>query len=113
MERGINMSTTKKFDLVGDIAFFATEIDNDIAISTAAGTYFGKLLPDNPDETYDGIKNFLEFRKNLGHTFDGDEPLEAILLVDVTLVTSSNQKMTMPFVYLFIDQIIGVSCGKI
>lgn len=113
MERGINMSTTKKFDLVGDIAFFATEIDNDIAISTAAGTYFGKLLPDNPDETYDGIKKFLEFQKNLSHTFDGDEPLEAILLVDVTLVTSSNQKMTMPFVYLFIDQIIGVSCGKI
>ena len=50
------MSNTKKFDLVGDIAFFATEIDYDIAISTAAGTYFGKLLPDNPDETYDGIK---------------------------------------------------------
>lgn len=31
-------------------------------------------------------------RKNLGHTFDGDDPLEAILLVDVTLVTSPNQK---------------------
>ncbi|AZF90481.1 hypothetical protein PP210_gp33 [Streptococcus phage CHPC663] len=107
------MSTTKKFDLVSDIAFVATETDHDIAISTAAGTYFGKLLPDNPDETYDGIKTFLEFRKNLSHTSDGDEPLEVILLVDVTLVTSSNQKITMPFVYLFIDQIIGVSFAKI
>ena len=107
------MSTTKKFDLVGHIAFFAGETDNDIAISTAAGTYFGKLLPENPDETYVGVKNFLEFRKGLNHTFDGDEPLEVILLVDVTLVTSSNQTMKMPFVYLFTDQIIGVSYGKI
>lgn len=65
------------------------------------------------DDFYDGIKKFLEFRENLGHTFDGDDPLEAVLLVDVTLVTSPNQKITMPFVYLFIDQIIGVSCGKI
>lgn len=107
------MSITKKIDLVADIAFFAIETDNDIVISTAAGTYFGKLLPDNPDETYDGIKTFLEFSKNLSHTSDGDEPLEVILLVDVTLITSSNQKMMMPFVYLFIDQIIGVSCAKI
>ncbi|MCO4488500.1 hypothetical protein Si119_01931 [Streptococcus infantarius subsp. infantarius] len=107
------MSTTKKFDLVADIAFFAIETDNDIAISTAAGTYLGKLLPENPDETYVDVKKFLEFRKDLNHTFDDDEPLEVILLVDVTLVTSSNQTMKMPFVYLFIDQIIGVSYGKI
>lgn len=107
------MGTTKKFELVGDMAFFAGETNNNVAISTAAGTYFGKLLPENPDETYVGVKTFSEFRKDLNHTFDGDEPLEVILLVDVTLVTSSNQTMKMPFVYLFIDQIIGVSYGKI
>lgn len=107
------MSTTKKLEFVGDMAFFAEEINNDIAISTAAGTYFGKLLPKNSGETYNGVKSFIEFRKSLEHTADGDEPLEAILLVDVTLLTNSNRTMTMPFVYLFIDQIIGVSCGKI
>ena len=44
------------------MAFFAEEINNDIAISTAAGTYFGKLLP-SCDETYNGVKSFIEFRK--------------------------------------------------
>lgn len=40
------------------------------------------------------------------------DPINRVVYINIQL-SYPNQKMTMPFVYLFIDQIIGVSCGKI
>lgn len=106
------MTESYKTGILADIAYFSEKTDNQIAIITASGTYFGSLLPENMDkEKYAYVLNFLDFHKQSEEFRDGKENF--VILVDVTQLTQTGSKNSIPFVILFIDQIIGVFSGQL
>lgn len=102
-----------KFDLLADMAVFSEQTGNKLVISTANGIYFGNILLDRTKGKYKSINEFMEYRKKYKTVDNENSNTNTVLLVDVTLLTPTKQIFKMPFIYLFTDQIIGVSCGQL
>lgn len=102
-----------KFDLLADMAVFSEQTGNKLVISTANGIYFGNILLDRTEEKYKSINEFMKYRKKYKTVDNENSNTNTVLLVDVTLLTPTKQIFKMPFIYLFADQIIGVSCGQL
>ena len=81
-------------------------------IQTAAGQYIGELYdPDNADYPY--VSAIAQKIKDLRVSEYDEKNPTAIFLVDVEVRTSSiGGPFKMPYVCLFLDQILGVSIGK-
>lgn len=110
---------------------------NELIIFTANGTYRGKLKKYESDEVMKNLSNsikikeydekkdysslirlaYLDYAEKAYSELSQDYPFDngiTITLEDVTLTsTGLKGEMTMPFVDIFVDQIIGVSLGSI
>ncbi|HGC8729238.1 TPA: hypothetical protein ACG4JI_001014 [Streptococcus agalactiae] len=99
------MNDVLKTNLIADVAIFSEKSNCKLNVITASGIFTGTLLPENPDKAkYAHVLEFLEYRKK-----NKDDNERFMLLVDATLSTSKESTLNLPFVVLFIDQIIGVS----
>lgn len=101
-----------KRDILTLMHVLTDQTDNQIMLSTAAGTYIGNFIPEEKDEKYKTVYAISKELKTIEESRNMKSDLDMIVLVDVTLISSSHQEFKMPFIYLFTDQIIGVSFGK-
>lgn len=106
------MDKNVKQHLLSLMYMLTEETDNQIMISTAAGTYVGNFIPEEKDEKYSTVYTISKALYPNSENDQSSSDSDMIILVDVTLISSSHQEFKMPFVYLFTDQIIGVSLGK-
>ncbi|ABA44588.1 TPA: hypothetical protein ACHWZD_001262 [Streptococcus agalactiae] len=106
------MDKNVKQDLLGLMYMLTEDADKQIIISTAAGTYVGNFIPKEKNEKYHTVYAISDKLHQISDTEQTSSDSDVIVLVDVTLISSSHQEFKMPFVYLFTDQIIGVSLGK-
>lgn len=101
-----------KYDMLNLMNTTAEITNHELVVVTPVGNYFGKFYSGEKDEEHKYLEPFFEnFKKYRKSVPDENNP-RAIFLVDVTLITTSHQTFRMPFVCLFIDQILGVSFGK-
>ena len=101
-----------KLDILLTHGIIAEDTDHKLMIQTAAGQYIGK--PYNPDNTdYPYVSAIAQKIKDLRFSeYDENNPT-AVFLVDVELRTNSTGgSFKMPYVCLFLDQILGVSIGN-
>lgn len=101
-----------KWDLIATHDIVAEDTNHKLIIHTAAGQYIGKLYnSDNKD--YEYVSSVIQTFENLRRSkFDENNPA-AIFMVDVELRTSSlGGPFKMPYVCLFLDQILGVTMGS-
>lgn len=70
------------------------------------------LYQKKKNEKYHTVYAISDKLHQISDTEQTSSDSDVIVLVDVTLISSSHQEFKMPFVYLFTDQIIGVSLGK-
>lgn len=102
----------KKYDILLAHAIIAKNTGHKLIVQTAAGRYIGEAY--NPDSSdYPDVSAVAQRIKELRVSeYDPKNPT-AIFLVDVELHNDSiGGPFTMPYVCLFLDQILGVSIGK-
>ena len=102
----------EKYDILLTHGIIAKNTDHKLIIQTAAGQYIGKLY--NPDSSdYPNVSAIVQKIKEVRVSeYDQNNPT-AILLVDVEVHNNSiGGPFKMPYVCLFLDQILGVSIGK-
>ena len=102
-----------KLDLILAQGNIAKDTNHKLIVQTAAGQYIGEIYdPTDAKHSY-----LYMISQNIKDTrlseYDEKNPT-AFFLVDVELRTSSfGGPLTMPYVCLFIDQILGVSMGNL
>ena len=102
-----------KYDFILAQGNFAKDTNHKLIVQTAAGQYIGELCdPTNTNYSYlSAIYQDIEDTRL--SEYDEKNPT-AIFLVDVELRrTTIGGPFTMPYVCLFIDQILGVSMGNL
>lgn len=102
-----------KFDILLTHGFIAKDTGHKLIIQTAAGQYIGELY--NPDsDDYPDVSAIAQAIKDTRVSEYDEKNPTAIFLVDVEVRTSSiGGPFKMPYVCLFLDQILGVSIGKL
>ncbi|MCQ9212255.1 MULTISPECIES: hypothetical protein [unclassified Streptococcus] len=102
-----------KYDILAVHGIIAEDTNHKLVVQTATGQYIGKLYnPTNMDYPYVSAisQKINDMRIS---EYDKENPT-AILMVDVELRTSSiGGPFKMPYVCLFLDQILGVSIGNL
>ena len=101
-----------KCDILLTHGIIAKDIGHKLIIQTAAGQYVGGLY--NPDSTdYPDVSAIAQAIKDFRVSEYDEKNPTAIFLVDVEVRTNSiGGPFKMPYVCLFLDQILGVSIGK-
>lgn len=100
-----------KYKIINLLDFAATKTNNELIIETSCGKYCGRMFSGEDSETGMFLDAFFDgFEENRKSIKDESNP-KAIWLVDVTHISSGNVTSNLPFVCLFIDQILGVSMG--
>ena len=102
-----------KYDILLAHGIIAEDTGHKLIVQTSAGQYIGKpYTPDNDD--YPHISAIAQTIKNLRVSEYDEKNPTAIFLVDVEVRTNSiGGPIKMPYVCLFLDQILGVSIGKL
>ena len=102
----------EKYDILLTHGIIAKDTGHKLIIQTAAGQYIGE--PYNPDSTdYPDVSAIAQAIKDLRVSEYDEKNPTAIFLVDVEVHTDSiGGPFKMPYVCLFLDQILGVSIGK-
>ena len=102
-----------KLDILLTHGIIAEDTDHKLIIQTAAGQFIGKPYdPDNADYPY--VSAIAQKIKDLRFSEYDEKNPTAIFLVDVEVRTNSiGGPIKMPYVCLFLDQILGVSIGKL
>lgn len=100
-----------KRDILLTHGIIAKNSDHKLIIQTAAGQYIGKLY--NPDD-YPEVSAIIQAIKDCRVSeYDEKNPI-TFFLVDVEVHNNSiGGPFKMPYVCLFLDQILGVSIGKL
>lgn len=101
-----------KYDILLTHGIIAKNTGNKFIIQTAAGQYIGELY--NPDSAdYPNVSALVKSIKDSRVSeYDEKNPTE-IFLVDVEVRTNSiGGPFKLPYVCLFLDQILGVSIGR-
>ena len=101
-----------KRDVLLTHGIIAKNSDHKLIIQTAAGQYIGELY--NPDSAdYPNVSALVKSIKDSRVSeYDEKNPTE-IFLVDVEVRTNSiGGPFKLPYVCLFLDQILGVSIGR-
>jgi hypothetical protein len=100
-----------KRDVLLTHGIIAKNTDHKLIIQTAAGQYIGKLY--NPDD-YPEVSAIIQAIKDCRVSeYDEKNPI-TFFLVDVEVHNNSiGAPFKMPYVCLFLDQILGVSIGKL
>lgn len=101
-----------KYDMLSFMDATAKLTNHELVVVTPVGNYFGNFYSGEKDKEYEYLEPFFENFKKIRKSIPDENNPRAIFLVDVTLITTSHQKFKMPFVCLFINQILGVSLGK-
>ena len=102
----------EKYDILLTQAVIAKKTGHKLIVQTAAGQYVGE--PYNPDSSdYPDVNAIVQNIKELRVSEYDEKNPTAIFLVDVEVHTNSiGGAFKMPYVCLFLDQILGVSIGK-
>lgn len=102
----------EKYDILLTHAVIAKNTGHKLIVQTAAGQYIGE--PYNPDSAdYPDVSAITQAIKDLRVSEYDEKNPTAIFLVDVEVRTNSiGGPFKMPYVCLFLDQILGVSIGK-
>lgn len=102
----------EKYDILLTQAIIAKNTGHKLIVQTAAGQYIGEAY--NPDSSdYPDVSAIAQSIKELRVSEYDEKNPTAILLVDVEVHTNSiGGPFKMPYVFLFLDQILGVSIGK-
>ena len=99
----------EKYDILLTHAVIAKNTGHKLIVQTAAGQYIGE--PYNPD--YPDVSAIAQIIKELRVSEYDEKNPTAIFLVGVEVRTNSiGGPFKMPYVCLFLDQILGVSIGK-
>lgn len=100
-----------KRDVLLTHGIIAKNTDHKLIIQTAAGQYIGKLY--NPDD-YPEVSAIIQAIKDCRVSeYDENNPT-TFFLVDVEVHNNFiGGPLKMPYVCLFLDQILGVSIGKL
>lgn len=101
-----------KLELIVTHDILAEETNHKLIIQTSAGQYAGKLYTET-DSEHRYISGIIQrFNDTRSSKKDEDEPF-AISLVDVEFYgTNLVAPSKMPYVTLFLDQILGVTIGS-
>ena len=101
-----------KYDILLTHGIIAKDTGHKLIVQTAAGQYIGE--PYNPASAdYPNVSAIVQKIKNLRVSEYDEKKPTAIFLVDVEVHTNSiGGPFKMPYVCLFLDQILGVSIGK-
>ncbi len=101
-----------KYDILLTHGIIAKNTGHKLIVQTAAGQYIGE--PYNPDSAdYPDVSAIAQAIKDLRVSEYDEKNPTAIFLVDVEVRTSSiSGPFKLPYVCLFLDQILGVSIGK-
>ena len=101
-----------KYDILLAHGFIAKNTSQKLIIQTAAGQYIGELY--NPDsDDYPDVSAIAQAIKDTRVSEYDEKNPTAIFLVDVEVRTNSiGGPFKMPYVCLFLDQILGVSIGN-
>ena len=102
----------EKYDILLTHAVIAKNTGHKLMVQTAAGQYVGE--PYNPDsDYYPDVSAIVQAIKDLRVSEYDEKNPTAIFLLDVEVRTNSiDGPFKMPYVCLFLDQILGVSIGK-
>ena len=102
----------EKYDILLTHAVIAKNTGHKLMVQTAAGQYVGE--PYNHESVdYPDVSAIAQAIKDLRVSEYDEKNPTAIFLVDVEVRTNSiGRPFKMPFVCLFLDQILGVSIGK-
>ena len=106
------MNNEYKTKMMLELAIFSETTNNKIGVITSNGTYYGNLIPEESDnEKYVYIKEFLKIHNSQPeNTFLDKE--DYILLVDVELQTSFGRPHNLPFAFIFLDHVVGLTSGR-
>lgn len=102
-----------KLDCILAHEIIAEDTNHKLIVQTPAGLYIGKPYnPDNSDHPY--VSVILQKIKDIRLSeYDQNNPT-AFFLVDVEFrANTSSASFRMPYVCLFLDQILGVSIGNV
>ena len=100
-----------KRDIIVTHGIIAKNSDHKLIIQTAAGQYIGKLY--NPDD-YPEVSAIIQAIKDCRVSEYDEKNPTTFFLVDVEVHNNSiGGPFKMPYVCLFLDQILGVSIGKL
>ena len=101
-----------KYDILLTHGIIAKNTGHKLIIQTAAGQYIGELY--NPDSVdYPDVSAIVQAIKDLRVSEYDEKNPTVIFLVDVEVRTNSiGGSFKMPYICLFLDQILGVSIGK-
>ena len=100
-----------KRDILLTHGIIAKNSDHKLIIQTAAGQYIGKLY--NPDD-YPEVSAIIQAIKDCRVSEYDEKNPTTFFLVDVEVHNNSiGGPFKMPYVCLFLDQILGVSIGKL
>lgn len=102
----------EKYDILLTHAVIAKNTGHKLMVQTAAGQYVGE--PYNHESAdYPDVSSIAQAIKDLRVSEYDEKNPTAIFLVDVEVRTNSiGEPLKMPYVCLFLDQILGVSIGK-
>ena len=102
-----------KRDILLTHGIIAKNTDHKLIIQTAAVQYIGK--PYNPDSTdYPEVSAIVQAKKDFRVSEYDEKNPTTFFLVDVEVHNNSiGGPFKMPYVCLFLDQILGVSIGKL
>lgn len=83
----------------------------ELVVLTQGGLILGKVPTDEDFQNNSALKSYVEAIKIIKKDDDKEDELPEILaLVDVTVVNGMS-KNPLNFMVIFVDQILGVSCG--
>lgn len=87
---------------------------NSLIAVTAAGVIVGTYVSDQMKESLKNDLTYLTF-ENIGAIAaeSCDDTQKAILLKDVTLTTGQGTKSFFNYLYVFVEDILALSCGNI
>lgn len=101
-----------KFELIATHDILAEETNHKLIIQTSAGQYAGKLFTETDSDHSYVLGIFRRFNDIRSSKKDDSEPF-TISLVDVEFYgTNFVAPSKMPYVTLFLDQILGVTIGS-
>nr|DAX32443.1 MAG TPA: hypothetical protein [Caudoviricetes sp.] len=101
-----------KLDLILAQGIIAKNTNHKLIVQTAAGQYIGEIY-DPTDTEHSYLSTISQNIKDTRLSEYDEKNPTAFFLVDVELHTNSiGGPFTMPYVCLFLDQILGVSIGK-
>lgn len=102
-----------KLDILTTHGIIAKDTGHKLIVQTAAGQYIGELY--NPDSAdYPTVSAITQKIKDLRVSEYDEKNPTAFFLVDVEVRTNSiGGPIKMSYVCLFLDQILGVSIGKL